>query len=329
LRDYEIDNLPINQFQLGSKFCRHDLKNGGVCIFVREDFDFSSIPLDKYCKEKDTEVCAVRLQKLPTQLIILAIYRSPPGNFTTFLKNLDSILSTWYSNKIEFVICGDINVNYLENCKKRQQLDALLQTYNIIETVSFPTHKLKASATAIDNIFITRTKNYTITPHINGLSDHEAQIIQIETSVPKKHIHNITTKRDINEQSILEFQLLLSYENWKEIFMEEDANISFNKFVNTYLRNFHSCFINKHIKLNSNSKPWITKGIKTSCYRKRELYMMMKDDTEIEHKIYYKRYSKILSTVIKKAKKLYYKEVITKSKNKTKTTWNIIRKETN
>ena len=147
----------------------------------------------------------MRLQKPPIQLIILAIYRSPSGNFTTFLKNLDSILSTWYSNKIEIVICGDININYLENCKKRQQLDALLQTYNIIGTVSFPTHKSKTSAMAIDNIFITRTKNYIITPHINGLSGHEAQIILIETSAPKKQINNITTKRDINEQSILEF----------------------------------------------------------------------------------------------------------------------------
>jgi len=37
----------------------------------------------------------------------------------------------------------------------------------------------------------------------------------------------------------------------------------------------------------------------------------------------------MLSEVIKEAKKkLYYKEVITKSKNKMKTTWNIIRKET-
>jgi hypothetical protein len=129
-----------------------------VCIFVREDFDFVSIPLDKYCKEKDIEVCAVRLQKPPMQLIIVAIYRSPSGNFATFLKNLDSILCTWYSNKIKFVICGDINFNYLGNCKKRQKLDALLQTYNIIGTVSFPTRKSKASATAIDNIFITKTK---------------------------------------------------------------------------------------------------------------------------------------------------------------------------
>jgi hypothetical protein len=196
-----------------------------VCIFVREDFDFFSISLDKYCKEKDIEVCAVRLQRPPIQLIILAIYRLPSGNFTTFLKNLDSILSIWYSNKIEYVICGDININYLENCKKRQQLDALLHTYNIIRTVSFPTRKSKAYTTAIDNIY-NRTKNYIINPHINGLSDHKAQIILIETSSPKKQINNTTTKRDINDQSILLFQLLLSHKKWDEIFMDDDANIS-------------------------------------------------------------------------------------------------------
>ena len=47
----------------------------------------------------------------------------------------------------------------------------------------------------------------------------------------------------------------------------------------------------------------------------------------MEHKLYYKHYGKILSKVIREAKKLYYKENITKSKNKTKTTRNIIHKE--
>ena len=93
-----------------------------------------------------------------------------------------------------------------------QQLDALFQTYDIIGTVSFPTCKSKASTTAFDNIFIAKTKNYIINPHINGLSDHEAQIIMIEKSLLTKQINNITTKRDINDQTILEFQLLLSHE---------------------------------------------------------------------------------------------------------------------
>jgi exonuclease III len=90
-----------------------------VFIFVHKELEFFSISLDKYCKEKDTEVCAMILNVTPIQIFILAVYRSPSSNFTNFLKNLDSVLNTWCNNKTIFVICGDININYFENCKKR------------------------------------------------------------------------------------------------------------------------------------------------------------------------------------------------------------------
>ena len=169
-------------------------------------------------------------------------------------------MNTWHSIKVEFVICGDININYLENCNKRQQLDALLQTYNLIRTVSFLTRKCKASSTTIDNIFITRTKNDIINPHINGISNYEAQIM-IENTVLTNQTNKITTKWDINDQSILEFKLLLSHENWGDIFMEDDAKTSFNKLLNIYLRTFHFCFIKKHTNCQAISKPWLTKWI--------------------------------------------------------------------
>jgi hypothetical protein len=70
-------------------------------------------------------------------------------------------------------------------------------------------HKTNASITAIDKY-----------PIINGLSDHEAQILVIENIVLTKQRNNITTKRDINDQSILEFQFLLSHENWEESFQQ-------------------------------------------------------------------------------------------------------------
>jgi len=176
------------------------------------------------------------------------VYRSPSGNFSNFLKNLDNILNTWYNNKTIFVICGDTNINYLENGKKRQQLDALLQTYNIIGTVWFPTRKINGSSTAIDNIFITKTTNHTISPHINRLSDHDAQILEIENTIVKKLSNNIFIRRDINDQSIQTFNLLLSYENWEEVFMEDESNVSFNKFLNIYLRVFQGCFTKKKMQ---------------------------------------------------------------------------------
>jgi len=96
--------------------------------------------------------------------------------------------------------------------------------------------------------------------------------------------------------------------------MEDDANNFLNKLLNIYLTIFHSCFIKKRKNSNTVSKPWITKGIKTSCNHKRELYLKARDSNDLECKLYYKHYCKILSKVIKEAKKLYYKENITKVK---------------
>jgi hypothetical protein len=75
LKDYEIDNLPIDHFKLGYKFCRHELKNGGLCIFIHEHLHFFSISLDKYCKEKDIEVCSVKVNITAIKLITLAFCR--------------------------------------------------------------------------------------------------------------------------------------------------------------------------------------------------------------------------------------------------------------
>jgi len=75
-------------------------------------------------------------------------------------------------------------VEYLdENCYKRQQLDALLATYNLISTVRFPIRSLNGLISAIDNIFIDMSHKgkYALYPLINGLSDRDGQIIQLES----------------------------------------------------------------------------------------------------------------------------------------------------
>jgi hypothetical protein len=174
--------------------------------------------------------------------------------------------------------------------------------HNLIGTVTFPTRKINGSISAIDNIFLTRTKNYTIHPCINGLSDHNAQMMMIRNTVFKKQINNISTIRDINDQSIMEFQLQLSYENWEDIFKEDEVNTSFNKFLYIYLRIFNSSFVKKRKNSNTIYKPWLTKGIKISCNRKTELYLKVRESNEIECKLHYKHYCKILSKVVKEAK---------------------------
>jgi hypothetical protein len=51
------------------------------------------------------------------------------------------------------VICGGINVNYVDNCLKEVKLDDVLSSYNLSSIVTFPSRIGRNTSTIIDNIF--------------------------------------------------------------------------------------------------------------------------------------------------------------------------------
>jgi hypothetical protein len=55
-----------------------------------------------------------------------------------------------YSNTIEIMICGDINMNYLIDTTHKQLLDLLLASYGLCNTVQFPAGIQNNSHTEID-----------------------------------------------------------------------------------------------------------------------------------------------------------------------------------
>jgi hypothetical protein len=99
----------------------------------------------------------------------------------------------------------------------------------------------------------------------------------------------------------------------------------FNSFLNTYLRIFHSNFPKKQIKADATHNPWLTKGIRVSCWHKRYLYTTLRSNKDPNLKLYYTNYYKILSKVIRAAKNLHYSRLISNSNNKAKATWNAIK----
>jgi hypothetical protein len=128
----------------------------------------------------------------------------------------------------------------------------------------------------------------------------------------------------------MEFKNNLSYECWSDVFnINDDLNVMFNNFLNTFLRIFNNSFPYNKFKLTHTKQPWLTTGIKVSCVLKREIYLLSRnlDDSELTR--YYKNYCKILTEVIKLAKQRYYNKLISNSDNKIKTTFSVIRSITN
>ena len=113
------------------------------------------------------------------KIIILCICRAPCGNFECFLNQLETALNSLYKHNSEFIVCGNININYSESNNKKNQLDNLLGTNNLIDTLSFPARIVNNSVTLIDNIFIGNRRCYTIEPCLNVLFNHDGQLLTL------------------------------------------------------------------------------------------------------------------------------------------------------
>ena len=84
LRHEELAALHAKNYVLGSCYCRKSKHKGGVCIFVHNSLKFIPLEVEEYCTDQDFEVCAIQPKSIHDKLCILAIYRSPQGNFNTF-----------------------------------------------------------------------------------------------------------------------------------------------------------------------------------------------------------------------------------------------------
>jgi len=181
MNQVDLQLTSVDSYNLGASYCRTLHAKGGVCILVQDGLRFTSFDLTKFCKDKDFEACACKIYSNSKRICIIAIYRAPSGNFDMFFTKLGNILKYLYTSILDFIICGDININYLVNSARKSQLEALHKTYNLVSVVNFPTRIQQKSATAIDNIFLDTSKirNYSVSPITNGLSDHDAQSITL------------------------------------------------------------------------------------------------------------------------------------------------------
>ena len=98
--------MSVEYYELGTKFCRRQYKNGGVCIFVHESIAFNTILTHHICKVKDLEICAIKLNLPKIKIIITTIYRSPTGNYNYFLRKLETLMNKLYRKKMNLSSVG-------------------------------------------------------------------------------------------------------------------------------------------------------------------------------------------------------------------------------
>jgi len=79
------------------------------------------------------------VELLDFKFTLACIYRSLDGDLYDFLKKLGSVICKVQSKGKQLILCGDWNINFLEDNAELQELQNLFFfMYNLINTVKSP-----------------------------------------------------------------------------------------------------------------------------------------------------------------------------------------------
>jgi len=136
LLEAQMKVINIDYFRLVSNFSRNHSASGGSCIFIRNVFEISAVELSDI------------------DIILACIYRSPDTDFYKFFQKLELLILKVSSKGKRLILCGDLNVNFIQYSGKLLDLQNLLLMNNLINVVKSATRISNPSASLIDVLIL-------------------------------------------------------------------------------------------------------------------------------------------------------------------------------
>jgi hypothetical protein len=165
-------------------------------------------------------------------------------------------------------LCGDWNINFIQESAKLNEVKNVLLVYNSINTVMTPTRITENNKSLLDVIIINKENHINPATLLDlGFSDHQVQILCIPVENPKSALVKVR-KRQFTEKSIEEFRYLLLKESWQVVPLNSEVNSKFNAFMDTIVYYFNIAFpLKSYYVREPNRNRWITQGLKISSKR--------------------------------------------------------------
>ena len=111
---------------------------GGVGILLKTGMSFKHLNYKQY---SSFEITILKISlKDNKSLILVSIYRVLFVSVTTFLEEIVHLFEILSSLKEDIILAGDINIHVEENELYSNQFKDILNSFNIVQHVDFPTH---------------------------------------------------------------------------------------------------------------------------------------------------------------------------------------------
>ena len=309
----------------------HTLKSGcgfyvkkGLKFTPRKDLDISFAD-DK--NEYQSCWIEILLENQPN-ILIGTHYRHPKKHSDhKFNEDLKSTLHKIKKGNKYIVICGDFNYDLLKheyNDHINEFLNTITSTF-LQPCITEPTRIIQGNRPSlVDNIFTNIFNKELYSGNIlDKITDHLPNFLIIKNIKNYYKIKNIKLRDMINfnhDKYLSDLQELDDI-NWLQF---EDINEAFNAYQNKFLEiiNNNAPYITLSNKASKQrQKPWVTSGIIKSIKYKNKLFGKFIKSKE---KFWYERYKNhlhMISKLISKSKKNYFRKFFQENHTKSKVIW--------
>uniref|UniRef100_A0A8C6WF21 Reverse transcriptase domain-containing protein n=1 Tax=Neogobius melanostomus TaxID=47308 RepID=A0A8C6WF21_9GOBI len=204
-----------------------------------------------------------------------------------------------------------------------------MYSLSLFPLITRPTRINAHGATLIDNIFTNVLNNMTSGILINDISDHLPVLAQFDIQQKSNKNKSNTMVKNVrltSDRSINALNQSLSDQDWNNVLGEQDVNIAYANFVNTIkqLYDQHCPLVTRKYTQTNKCVPWMTRGLLNACKKKNSLYKIFISKKTLETETKYKKYKNKLTSIIKKCKRSYYRNMIEANKNTMKGLWKVL-----
>lgn len=316
--------IPCLDYYTSFQTTNHLNKNDGVVTYIKPSISANIEEINL------TQASCIQIEI--ENNIVLGIYRSPSNrNADLFIDSLSSHLNTIKSYK-NIIITGDININLIPKpCDNSYELSNRINFLNMLAMHGIlPGHVLPTRKGSCLDHFNLKLNREKFSAHIailnTTITDHSMTILQIK-NILKKQL-NIKYKSVTNLNQAL---LSLADKNLNKLLFIDNPNRIIDELIIKITETIaDNTKIIKVPKNRRNIKPWITPGILRCISNRNKMQKKLKADPHnIIKEVTYKRYRNFCNNLIKKLKRKYDRDQLSKSMNNTKSLWKKIKAVTN
>lgn len=316
----QLRNLRINGFELTSIFCRED-GYGGSAVYVKRGVKCKiRAKLNNLSISGQFECAVVECGFGKVQVLMASVYRPPSGDVYIFLDKLEQLLGMIFNENKAIFIVGDLNIEMLKQNTIRNELIAVINSFNLVQTIFENTRITKDGASCIDNIF-TNSAFLQARTFEHFISDHNAQKILFKSEQDKKQ--NLSYRRFFTEENKDSFLATLRDQDWSRVYEveREDVNKQWNVFMGSFRVIFEHHF---PLKLSGKKQNRIAPDSHEliECKRRLDVFLSLSRYNQM-YKALYDSEKRIYDQLLIKSRAKKYEDKVKKSDNKTKCMWSI------